>query len=374
MNLLLINYEYPPIGGGAGTATWNMSRELVQQGHYVVVVTANYQNLRGWSDEEGVKVYRCRALRKSPDRSSLLEQFSFVVSAAVVLPKILKQYPIEGVIVFFSLPCGPLGLWCKILKGIPYIVSLRAGDVPGLALSINWLHNVLTPLRRLVLNHAYTTVANSEGLKQVAQKADLFPVKVIPNGVDTRFFSPIDYSSNDVFQFLFVGRFHQQKNLFFLLEQLNLLKNTSKSLPFKCHFIGDGHLKETLQAYAKKLGLASIIIWYGWLNKVELRYRYQRANCFLNLSLYEGMPNAVLEAMACGLPIIASNVIGNRELVQQGKTGYLVDLENSLQLQEIFLYVLNNQEEVKQLGRAGRERVVKEFSWERVAREYVELF
>jgi glycosyltransferase involved in cell wall biosynthesis len=86
------------------------------------------------------------------------------------------------------------------------------------------------------------------------------------------------------------------------------------------------------------------------------------------------MPNVVLEAMACGLPVIASNVIGNDAVVQHGKTGYLVDLENSSQLQTILMSLLNHPELAKQLGHAGRERVIKEFSWEQVAKEYVQLF
>jgi glycosyltransferase involved in cell wall biosynthesis len=122
------------------------------------------------------------------------------------------------------------------------------------------------------------------------------------------------------------------------------------------------------------LNLNSIIKWYGWLEREKILKLYQQADCLLNLSLYEGMPNVVLEAMACGLPIIASNVIGNRELVQHSETGYLIDLENPLQLQEILLSLLKNQEKARQLGYIGRERVIKEFSWKRVAKAYVQLF
>jgi glycosyltransferase involved in cell wall biosynthesis len=87
------------------------------------------------------------------------------------------------------------------------------------------------------------------------------------------------------------------------------------------------------------------------------------------------MPNCCyLEAMACGLPIIASNVIGNDAVVQHGKTGYLVDLKNTSQLQEILLYLLDNPKLAKQLGHTGRDWVVKAFSWANVAKEYVQLF
>ena len=372
MNLLLINYEYPPIGGGAATATYYTAYELVKQGHQVTVLTANYQKLRGWIDEDGVKVYRCRALRKSPDRSSLLEQLSFVISATFVLPSLLKKQAIEGMIVYFSLPCGPLGLWSKIIRKTPYVISQRGGDVPKIVNSINWLHYFLTPVRRLILKYSLAVVANSKGLQQASQKIDPSPVVVIPNGVNIDFFIPKKHN-NSIFQFLFVGRFHKQKNLFFTLEQLvQLRKNTD--FPFEFHIVGDGPLKKPLQEHAKKLNLDSMIKWHGWLERQKILKLYQQSDCLLNLSLYEGMPNVVLEAMACGLPIIASKVIGNDAVVQHSKTGYLVDLENPSQLQETLISLLNNPELAKQLGHAGRETVVKEFSWEKVAKEYVQLF
>jgi len=372
MNLLLINYEYPPIGGGAATATYHTAHELVKQGHQVVVLSTNYQKLSGWMDERGVKVYRCWAFRKYRDHSTVLEQLSFVISATFVLPSILKKYQIEGMIVYFSLPNGPLGLWGKILKKTPYVISLRGGDVPGVETSIKGLHYFLTPIRRLILKHSLAIVANSQGLKQASQQIDPFPVSVIPNGVNIDFFRPNAHNSPN-FQFLFVGRFHEQKNLFFTLEQLALLRKNS-DLPFEFHIVGDGPLKNSLQTYANQLNLNSIIQWHGWLERSKILELYQHSNCLLNLSLYEGMPNVVLEAMACGLPIIASNVIGNDAVVQDGKTGYLVDLKNTSQLQEILLSLLDKPKLAKQLGFAGRDWVVKTFSWAKVAKEYVQLF
>lgn len=219
MHLLLINYEYPPIGGGAGSAMWNISRELVRQAHQVTILTANYKELRGWDEDSGIQVYRCWALRQFDSHSNLLEYLSFVVSAAISLPKVLKNRDINGVMVYFSIPNGPLGLLCKILKGLPYVILLRGGDVPGNTSSVAWLHYLLTPLRRYVLKYSLATVANSTGLKQLAQQADpLFPIKVIHNGVDTHFFYPQNHQTeSEIFGFLFVGRLDPGKIYFFYL-------------------------------------------------------------------------------------------------------------------------------------------------------------
>ncbi|NJO16959.1 MAG: glycosyltransferase family 4 protein [Thioploca sp.] len=372
MKLLLINYEYPPVGGGAANAMWNIARELVKQTHQVTILTANYKELRGWKEEQEIRVYRCRAWRRSAHRSTLLEQLSFVMSALFVLPKILRNCQIEAIIIYFSMPCGPIGLWGKMLFNKPYVISLRGGDVPGIDARVSKLHRLLMPVRRAVLKHSYAIVANSIGLKQLAELADPYPVKIIPNGVDTEFFYQ-KIHQNDIFNFLFVGRFQPQKNLFFLLEQLSQLKK-SVTIPFICHLIGDGQLKAALQEYAVKLQLDSILSWHGWLDKEQLRKIYQGTDCFLNLSRYEGMPNVVLEAMACGLPVIASQVIGNTEVVRSGITGYLVDLQKPQDIQQALCTLLTHREQAARFGQAGREWVIKEFSWTKVASEYVNLF
>ena len=94
----------------------------------------------------------------------------------------------------------------------------------------------------------------------------------------------------------------------------------------------------------------------------------------INPSLNEGMPNTVLEAMACGLPVIASNIPGNVDVVKDGVTGYLFDLGNPEQLRERIARLICSPELAKNLGRKGRDWVVAEFSWTDVAKRYADIF
>ncbi|MCI0654906.1 MAG: glycosyltransferase, partial [Methylococcaceae bacterium] len=165
MNLLLINYEYPPVGAGAANATWYMARELAALGHTPTVLTARFHELNGWSEEDGVRVYRCAALRGRRDRSSLIEMASFLLSAFLVLPRIARRSQAQGVIVFFSFPSGPLAWWAHRRWKIPYVVSLRGGDVPGAEPGLARMHRLRAPLRRRLLREARRVVATSEGLK-----------------------------------------------------------------------------------------------------------------------------------------------------------------------------------------------------------------
>jgi glycosyltransferase involved in cell wall biosynthesis len=300
--------------------------------------------------------------------------FAFILAAATGMPAVVRRHRIEQSIVFFSLPCGPLGLYGRILLGLPYIISVRGGDVPGTEPSLARLHKILGPLRREALKRSKAVVANSPGLKALCEKADSVPVLVIPNGVDIDFFNSRGKKNcrRGTIKFLFVGRFREQKNLFFLLDQMNRLAEGDLT-PFELHLVGGGPQESALKRYARTLAIREKIHWHGWTSKEMLRQHYHAADCLLNPSLYEGMPNVVLEAMACGLPVIASKVIGNDAVVRHGKTGFLFDLQRPEEFKQALAHFLHNKDRAIEMGQTGRSWVAKDFSWGSVAKRYAEI-
>lgn len=374
MNILVINYEFPPIGAGASNAGYYLSKALLEQGHEVSIMTSAYNNFRGYSFEDGIHVYRIPAMRKAADRSNIVEMASFMLSGLMQVGKIIVERQIAAAIVFFSIPCGPIGLYISKRFGTPYIISLRGGDVPGLEPSIAWVHRLLLPLRHLILRLATSIVANSEGLADASKKVDPFPVEIIYNGVDTDFFKPkAIMSPGKIIKFLFVGRFQEQKNLFYLFEQFAELLSSCDEKVIQLHMVGDGPHKEELGRSAKKLGIEDKIVWYGWVNKNELRELYQNAHCLINPSLYEGMPNTVLEAMACGVPAIVSDVPGNDAVVVHGKTGYLFSLSQPDGLQQAMRRIIEQPDFFQKMGQSARQWVIQSFSWKEVASKYTLL-
>ena len=371
MRILLINYEYPPIGAGAATATYHIARCLAEQHHDVFVLTSCFGKLRNWRIENNVNVFRCPAFRKKAGQSNIFEMVTFIFSSFLLLPFLLQKNKIDVSIVFFSLPCGPLGLLGKFVSGVPYVVSLRGGDVPGNEPSLERLHTFFKPLRRLIFKKSLAIVANSEGLKKLSGKADPYPVKVISNGVDTKFFIPA-VKKDMRKRLLFVGRFQDQKNLFFLLMHIDKVAQQVKE-KFELHLVGEGPLGDMLKNYANTLSMHDRIFWHGWCGKNELRQYYQQAVCILNPSLCEGMPNVVLEAMACGLPAIASDVAGNEAVVRHGETGFLFDLQFPELFRKAAVKILEDSDLAVQMGLRGREWVEREFSWDKVAEKYIKL-
>ena len=374
MRVLLINYEYPPVGAGAANATFHMARNLVELGHEVTVLTARFRNLRGWAREAGVEVFRCLARRQRKDRSNIFEMLSFLGGAFLALRRVNAMRKPDATIAFFSVPSGPVAMCARMLWRVPYVVSLRGGDVPGSEKGLAAVYWLLTPLRRLTLRCATAVVANSVGLKDMSERADPVPVLVVPNGVDTEFFRPAAkrHESSPV-RLLFVGRFQPQKNIPVLLDQIAALRARPGSPPMTLEIIGNGPLRGEIEARVAQLGLNDVVVFRGWLDRVELRDAYQSADCVVNPSLYEGMPNVVLEAMACGTPVVASRVAGNETLVRDGQTGLLFNLEQPGALATCLLRLAVDPDMRRTMGARARQAVEAGYTWRRVAEEYVTL-
>jgi glycosyltransferase involved in cell wall biosynthesis len=373
VNLLLVNYEYPPIGGGAANATFFLARTFSRRNITPVVLTSAFGRLSGYRDESGVHVYRVPALRKYIDRSRLTEMMLFPASAGMHVGRVVRKHAIERSVVFFTLPSGPLGYWMKRSYGIPYLVLLRGGDVPGHVPELNRIHRLVTPVRRLILSNAAAVIANDEGLAKRSMAADPYRVSVIPNGVDTDFFAPAQHTSHaDGFHILFVGRFTAEKNLGHLLDQYAKLES---AFPGKVslRMVGDGPQMHEMKTYAAKVGLEKSVTWYGWAAKDQLRELYTTSSCFVNPSFYEGMPNTVLEAMASGLPVVVSDVPGNNTLVEDGRNGYVFDLKKPDAFFEALARMVQDPEGAASMGLQGRQTVVDNYSWDIIAEQFMKF-
>ncbi len=375
MRFLLINYEYPPIGAGAANAAMHISKCLLEQGHRVGVLTSRFGALSGWAEEDGVSIYRCPARRDFPERSNIVEMTSFIIGAMVSLPKVIRRLRPQACIVFFSIPGGPVGLLARLCWRIPYVVSLRGGDVPGSEFTLKWTHRLLTPLRRMILGSSRKVVANSEGLKQLTERADPYPACVIPSGVDSDYFCPgVPRADDGVFRALFVGRFHAQKNLSALVEQFGAAARKLPSKTLRLEIVGDGPQRPEVEARISELGLQDRVALLGWLPREELLKVYRRADCLVNPSIGEGLPNVVLEAMACGLPVIASRVAGNDTLVKHRENGLLFDVGRPAELGECLATLATDAKLCRAMGIRGRAAALTDYSWSSVAKNYAELF
>jgi glycosyltransferase involved in cell wall biosynthesis len=370
MRILIVNSEHPPVGGGAGNASANLAEELVSMGERVAVLTSRYNDFPIDSREEGVRIYRCLSQRRFEDRSSPREQFLFMLGGLTDGVRFIRQWSPDVIITFFGIPSGPVGLAAKTLFGIPYVVSLRGGDVPGFRpYDFKRMHRILGPLIHLVWKHAGCVVANSRGLKELANKfSPEVPIKVIPNGVNIDEFSPRKRSWKDP-ELLFVGRIVYQKGLDLLIKALSTLRD----LNWQLTIVGDGPYLSVIQALAAELKINDRITFAGWVQKDQIEGYYQKANLFVFPSRHEGMSNALLEAMAMGLPVVASDIAGNDELVVPEKTGLLFEKNDLDALTADMRALIEHPELRRQFGNRSRERISAQYTWNNTARGYLEV-
>jgi len=366
MRVLLINYELPPLGAGAGNATANIARHLAAGGDDVLVLTSGFRGLRREEQVDGYRVRRVRTLRRRVDRSTAAEMVSFIVGAIAPAIGEARRFRPEVTCSFFGLPSGPLALLLERLLGIPYLVSLRGGDVPGfLPGDLAAFHRVTGPVIRSIWRHSRGLIANGEGLATLAhQSLPEVDVRVIENGVDCDLFRPPDRERPDrPMRLLLVGRLVRQKAFGDVLTAVSKVR-----APVVLRLVGDGPDRSALAELARRLGLEASVEFVGWAPREELPGHYQWADVFVLPSLEEGVSNAVLEAMAAGLPIVTTDVAGNRDLVGQ-ENGTLVQPGDVAAIRSAIDELAEDGAGLRRRAAASRDRALGR-RWETAAQAY----
>jgi glycosyltransferase involved in cell wall biosynthesis len=368
---LFINYELPPIGAGAGNATANIARCLAASGIEVVVLTSSFHGLPRTERRDGYTIKRVPAYRRRQDRSTPVEMLAFMVGGLVPAITVCRHFRPDVVCAFFGVPSGPLALALRRLFRVPYVISLRGGDVPGfLSRELAWFHRCALPLIRAVWYASSGLIANSEGLAELARRTwSTAPLRVIPNGIDTDLFRPCDRTrSSGQLRLLCTGRLVQQKGIQYVLTALAQART-----PVVLRLVGDGPQREMLERMVASLKLTNRVQFLGWVPRRQLPEQYQWADVFALPSFEEGMANVVLEALASGLPVVTTSVYGNRGLVEHGENGFLVPPADPVAIAQAIDTLADAPELTRQLGRRSRD-VALGYRWERIAALYLRTF
>lgn len=361
--ILICNYEFPPLGGGGGTASRFLARELVRLGHRVEVVTSHFRGLPRVVERGRFRLWRVPAVREQKGQSNPREMISYVISAAANLLARGGPRP-DAIVSFHSIPSGLVGWVLSMIWGVPHIVLFRGGDVPGwLPGELDAMHRRTLWLNRLIVRQAVAALANSRGLRDLA--APSFPgvdIGVLANGVDTRLYRPPAVRGHTgPARLIFVGRITTQKGLDLLIETLATPSLAGRH--WELDVVGTGPMLDVYTARAAALGLAPRIRFHGWLGRAETAALYRGADILAFPSRYEGMPNVVLEAMASGLAIVSTRIAGTEELIEDGRNGLLVAPDDPAAFAVALRRVIDDGDLRRQLGEAARRDAVEGWSW-----------
>jgi glycosyltransferase involved in cell wall biosynthesis len=323
MRILLVNYEYPPLGGGGGILTQSLARNLARIAE-VVVLASGTKDLPRETISDGVRVVRVRVVgRTRRQQASPVSLAAFVPSARIAGRRRLGAWSPDVVHTFFAIPSGPAGAAASRHYRAPHVLTVIGADIHDP--SRRFSPDGFAPLRAIVRNVVRGATAVAAISADVAGRTQALTgrsgMKVIPCGVDPR---PLPAPSRaalgwepDEFVIVTTARLVPRKAVHRLITAM-------VSLPPRCRLeiIGDGPQRETLEALARTTGRR--IVFAGDIDDTARDLRLMSADAFCQPSLHEGFGIAILEAMGCGIPVVATDSGGPRDFVSDGVNGFLV--------------------------------------------------
>lgn len=237
-------------------------------------------------------------------------------------------------------------------------------------------------IERLLLRFTDRTVVLGESQRRLVRREfglSRSRTALIENGVDSAFFSPRGLRSSMREQFGIpldaptvgtISRCVPQKGCDVMVRAM--AKVTEHVPECYCLFVGEGPLRQETMDLAQRLGIAERFIWRDFSE--DPREVYEAVDVFALASRYEGMPYVLLEAMVMGLPVVATAVTGNVDVVVDGETGFLVAPDRPDAFAQALLKLLRDAEKARAMGAAGRARVARRFTMSRFIRSMAALY
>jgi glycosyltransferase involved in cell wall biosynthesis len=218
---------------------------------------------------------------------------------------------------------------------------------------------------RYLLKNASAVIALTEHMKDAMQALYSRDVIVVPNGINLNEIAERGAEGgNPGKEVLFVGRLHPVKGAQYLLGAMSIVH---RELPeAKLILVGDGEEREHLETLTDNLGIRECVEFAGRVPHERVQDYMNQAEVFVLSSLSEGFPVTILEAMACGLPVVATRVGGVPDIIEDGTNGYLVDAMNQEQIAEALLKLLQNDQLRKEISNNNRKEAER-YRWNTVA-------
>ncbi|CAN2046371.1 Glycosyltransferase family 4 protein [Candidatus Magnetomoraceae bacterium gMMP-1] len=365
MKILMIAYEFPPLGGGSANKVYYTLKEFSKiKDLNIDLITSSVNKFKIEKFSENITIHYMN-IRKNKNQLHYQTNKDLLVysfKTFIYIKKLMRTKIFDLIHAYFGIPCG----YIAMKLGLPFIVSLQGSDVPFFNNRFNILDRLFfRNLSKKIWKKARTIIANSQGLKDLALEVNSGQhIDVIYNGVDIEEFK---FSKNKKINkkiiLLSIGRLIERKGFEYLIKAL---KNADE---IKTIIIGDGYLKSHLEQLSKKLQLN--IEFLGFKNHNEIKNYLQKADIFVLPSLNEGMSNAVLEAMACGLPLIITDVGGSRELVKSN--GFIVKKKSSEEINKVLKKYLSNRNLIQEHGKQSR-ILAESMPWNKIAAKYLKIY
>ncbi len=354
----MVSNEFPPSIGGVQTHVYELSRAMVRLGHEVVVITR--QKDKHWPKHEvidGVEVQRCWL----PNNHVL---YNWLLKKRLL--NLIRGRGFECVHIHGMRPLGG----CKNL-GVPVVFT---NHTSSFLKRIKKGKAVLGKMRRQLSVADFVLAPSDELVDATLVTGYEKPVKFISNGVDVNRFYPVANNlreslgiPSDAFVAVLARRLVEKNGVLFFAEAISTIDHED----FHVVVAGDGADRGTFENIIAPV--KNKVHMLGGVDNTRMPEVFSAGDVSVLPSLMEATSIAGLEAMACGLPLVGTNVGGIPVIIDDGKTGLLVEPASPSSLKEALLKLYNDRNLTQQMAKASIDKVQADFSWDEIARRTITL-
>lgn len=357
MKILMLNYEYPPLGGGGGAVCRDISEKLVKENHNVTVLTMNMKGLLNNEIVNGVDIRRINCWRSAAEVCHPWEQMSYCFCAYRYIKKgKIAIGDFDVIHCHFIIPTGILALWLKKKYGKEFILTAHGSDVIGHnEKRFKVLYRLIKPYWIKITNEAKILTAPSDYLIKKIQKTNRNRTcELVPNGIYTA-----NYGTGKKEKYILtLSRLQESKGIQDLMEAASKIELNG----WKIIILGEGPYRAELETLISRKNMSDKVQLKGFVFGEEKRSFLSRAGMYFTGSWFEAMPISLLEAMASGCTITASNIEPHRQLLKKENIYTTVD-----DLAEKLTGIVSQE---------PRETVynMRMYDWNHIADKYISLY
>ena len=380
MNILMVDYEYPPLGGGGGVIHELICEELARR-HRVVMVTSAFRDSPLRETRRGVEIVRVpvwgRTRRSVATWASML---SFPLAVRRHARDVVDEIDFDIANGHFAVPTGPASVWLARRAGVPHVLTVQGGDLydPSKKASphgfppLRWAVGRVMRASARVVAASSDTRANAErwfGDALAGREVDMIPLGIRPYPFEPASREALGLPEG-VFLGITVGRLIPRKANERLLRALTGpgVENVHLAL------VGSGPERETLEELARSLAIADRVHFPGRVDEETKWQMLDSADAFLSSTLHEGFGLMFLEAMAVGLPIVCPDRGGHTDFLKDGVTGFVTPLGDIDRLTAGIARLVAEPSLAASIGEANRRLFDERFRASRCAEAYEKLF
>ena len=296
-----------------------------------------------------------------------LSRAMVIFPKAVIASEVVSREKIDHIHAHFGTHAATYAWIMSQFTGIPYSITLHAHDI----------FNQKTMLKRKMDDASFLVTISDYNVHYIEEKISpkyTDKINIVRCGVylDQYQTRPDRSLQGRPFEIINVARLKNTKGHKFLIEACTIMKKSG--IPFRVRLVGEGEERKNIEKSIAAMDLAGQFELVGFVPQDKVPGLLSQSDCYVQPSLQEGIPVAIMEALAVGLPVVATNLSGIPELVENNVTGYLVEPASAEELAQAILGVYQNYAESLALANKGRERVINQYDIRKNARNLLGLF